>query len=176
MATTAVDGKSLQSEQAAGRALTWDSNTQGWIQAHNVEIGFTGNPDELLQTGSGVKSITQMGVELTNVGYTGPYDRNSLINTYASTTRSQVLPYSPAPTQPTLDARGGHVTDVNRQAQQTGAMTPTTSATPVIGGLQIAGNPWQWLQQQTRILGVPLPNWAIAGGVGYFLMGRRHHR
>ena len=78
--------------------------------AHNVEIGFTGNPDELLQTGNGVKSITQMGVELTNVGYTGPYDRNSLINTYASTTRSQVLPYSPAPTQPTGDARGGHVT------------------------------------------------------------------
>lgn len=183
MATSAVDGRTLAGEQAAGRALTWDSNVQGWIQAHNLEIGFTTNPDEQFQTGSGVKSITQLGTELTNVGYTGPYDRNSIINTYASTTGSQVLSYSPAPVQPTGDGRGGHLSDVNRQAALSGTGTSptlsgtgTTPTTPVVGGLQIAGNPWQWLQQSHPVLGVPMPGWMLVGGGAFALMSMRGRR
>lgn len=176
----AVDGRSLNSEQAAGRALSFGSDSAHWILQHNREIGFTSNPSELFQTVNGIKSITQMGTELTSVGYTGSYDRNTIISVYASTTGGAVNPYSPAPANPggSNDGRGGHITDANRQGNAaTGSqfIGPATNAptTPVVGGLQIAGNPWQWLKQNQSVLGVPVPGWLLAGGVAYFLMGRR---
>lgn len=172
MAANAVDGQML-STQDGGTQAAWAGRDQDWIAAHNLAIGFTTNPDEMFQLGSGpVKSISQMGTELRAAGYTGPWDRGSIISVYGRTATTSVLPYSPAPVQPTGDARGGHVTDVNRQAAQSGG-GPTT---PVVGGLQIAGNPWQWLSQQQRVLGVPVPGWMLAGGALMAFTSLRKHR
>lgn len=171
MATTAVDGLSLQSEQAAGRALSWGSDSQGWITAHNLELGFTGNPDEPFQTVNGIRSITQIGTELKGVGYIGPWDRGSLISAYTNATRGQVLPYSPAPANPagSNNGRGGTGSDTTRQG-----ITPTqtgTGTTPTVAGISISGDPWQWLRQNHTVLGtLQVPGYLLATGAVFGLM------
>jgi len=170
MAATAVDGQVLGTQDGNAQAA-WAGRAQDWINAHNAAIGFTSNPDEMFQTINGVRSITQIGVELWRVGYTGPWDRGSLIAAYARTAGGTVMTYSAAPVQPTLDHQGGTQSSASRYVGAGGTLLGGGS--PTVGGVSIVGNPWQWLKQSTRVLGIPLPNWALAGGVGYFFLGRR---
>jgi hypothetical protein len=188
---SAVDGQTLAMQDASTQSA-WAGQEQKWIVAHNSDIGFFANPDTQFRrsdTGE-IKSYTDLGRELAAAGYPGPWDAGSILDVYARTANTSLVPFVAQPAQPT--AARPSSTAVLPSSSQPPATTQLAGPQPVatqlagtqpltIAGTTVTGNFGQWLNQRTHLLGVAVPNSLVLVGAGlgaYMLMGggRRRRR
>jgi hypothetical protein len=162
----AVDGQRLSDPQNVGAVAAFvtaygNNAGQAWAQQHNAAIGFNSDPNATFRTAGGVKTATDLGVELKNAGYTGPWNIGAMLQGYATASGSMPTPVTtsqpPAPVQPPSPTSPAPV-------------TPTTPTTPIVAGpnapttpISLSGDFGAWLKTNTAIFGVEVPNYAIAG-------------
>jgi hypothetical protein len=162
---------------AMGQAVDGQTGTTDWVAAHNKDIGFQGDAGAVFDTVNGTQSFTTMGVALVSVGYTGPWNTDSIIAAYKRTTNGPVTPHGttagatapkdvkPAPGGPcTLPNNGG--TGVYDSTLTCVPVTTKTVNQPATGFTGMT----QLFSAQSIVNGIP--NWVFLVG-GYLLLGRK---
>jgi hypothetical protein len=188
----AVDGQRLSDAQNSGAVAAFvtaygNNAGQQWAQQHNAAIGFTSDPNATFRTAGGVKTITDLGVELNNAGYGGPWNVGAMLTGYANASGSMPSPVSVSSPQSTVDSTANptdksHITATVPATSKAGdpctlADGSTGVVTLVNGALvctakppiNVTGDFGRWFNESTVMAGVQVPN-ALIAGTGIFAL------